>query len=167
MPFYIKLESRVAVLGTSLKFRPHTTCHRRSYLEQVRRLYGSCAEVFLCLPAFSIGVVGLTTALQAQDEGHSVTIIADTFPTDSRLQHRSYTSQWAAAILQSFAEADDKWLQAVEKETFEVFLRLSDPQSADAESCFLWVDTKCYFEAIPQGPWQTAGADFLIGVRSY
>ena len=95
-------------------------------------------------------------------------IIADTFPTDSRLQDCLYTSQWAAAIHLSFAEADDKWLQAIEKETFEVFLRLSNPQSADAaEGCFLRVDAKCYFEDIPKGPWQTAGADFLIGVRSY
>ena len=46
------------------------------------------------------GVVGLSTALRIAEQGYDVTIVAETFPTDSKTIR--YTSHWAVGTFTQF-----------------------------------------------------------------
>ncbi|KAA1473001.1 FAD dependent oxidoreductase [Dentipellis sp. KUC8613] len=81
------------------------------------------------------GVVGLTTALKIQEEeGYTVTIVAETLPTDPK--SIKYTSHWAGAHHVSMPSESDPRKADLEKETFKVMWDLSAPGS-EAEGCFL------------------------------
>ncbi|EJF63901.1 D-amino-acid oxidase [Dichomitus squalens LYAD-421 SS1] len=120
------------------------------------------------------GVVGLTTAVKIQEKGeYNVTIIAETFPTDPKTI--MYTSLWAGAHHVSHAANDAKQM-AIDRETFNVMWKLSEPGGA-AEHCFLRVAQTDYlldgrdecldwmpdFKTLPQDalvPGTSAGTSF-------
>ncbi|KAI0251943.1 nucleotide-binding domain-containing protein [Lactifluus subvellereus] len=81
------------------------------------------------------GVIGLTTAIKIQERGgYSVTILAETFPTDPKCI--TYASHWAGAHHVSAAPADDLRQQRLERETFDTMWGMSAP-GGEAEGCFL------------------------------
>ncbi|KAG8995401.1 hypothetical protein FRB94_009714 [Tulasnella sp. JGI-2019a] len=73
------------------------------------------------------GVIGLSTAIKAQEVGHTVTIIAEFLPQDTKNIH--YTSPWAGAHHVSFAEGDQGQLK-MDRETFEITWKLLDDDQA-------------------------------------
>ncbi|EJD46855.1 D-amino-acid oxidase [Auricularia subglabra TFB-10046 SS5] len=95
------------------------------------------------------GVVGLSTALKAQEKGHIVTIIADALPGDVKGPH--YTSPWAGAHHVSFAAADDLRQQGFDRETFKVMWEMSAPGS-EAEGCFMRLPQTEYFAEVRVRP---------------
>ncbi|KAG8868896.1 hypothetical protein FRB98_003161 [Tulasnella sp. 332] len=74
------------------------------------------------------GVIGLSTAIIAQEAGHTVTIVADCLPEDTKSIY--YTSPWAGAHHVSFAENDQDQLN-MDRETFEIMWKLMENGSAD------------------------------------
>ncbi|KAI9444298.1 hypothetical protein H4582DRAFT_2071850 [Lactarius indigo] len=81
------------------------------------------------------GVIGLSTAIKVQERGdYSVTILAETFPTDSKCI--KYTSHWAGAHHVSAAGVNDLRLQNLERKTFDIMWEMSAP-GGEAEGCFL------------------------------
>ncbi|GJJ06493.1 hypothetical protein Clacol_000685 [Clathrus columnatus] len=62
------------------------------------------------------GIVGLTTALEIQAKGHSVTIYAESLPGDEK--HARYTSPWAGAH-HLMTAGDDPKKREYELETFK------------------------------------------------
>ncbi|KIK70227.1 hypothetical protein GYMLUDRAFT_213420 [Collybiopsis luxurians FD-317 M1] len=83
------------------------------------------------------GVIGLTTAIRIQEakgDQYHVTIIAETFPSDSRTI--SYTSFWAGAQA-ICTRTDDVNLRRMERETFDEVWELSEPDSGAAKGCLL------------------------------
>ncbi|KAI0341357.1 D-amino-acid oxidase [Trametopsis cervina] len=88
------------------------------------------------------GVIGLTTAVKIQEEGHyDVTIISEIFPSDPK--DIRYTSLWAGAHHVSHAEGEPKQ-QAIDQETFNVLWNLSAP-GGEAEGCFLRIRETDFF----------------------
>ncbi|EKM56489.1 uncharacterized protein PHACADRAFT_172168 [Phanerochaete carnosa HHB-10118-sp] len=88
------------------------------------------------------GVVGLTTALKVLEKGeHTVSIVADTFPSDPKTI--KYTSLWAGAHHVSHAEGDLKQ-QKIDEDTFKVMWEMSAP-GGEAEGCFLRLPQTDYF----------------------
>ncbi|KAI5996464.1 hypothetical protein F5J12DRAFT_772686 [Pisolithus orientalis] len=80
------------------------------------------------------GVVGLSTAIRIQEKGgYRVTIIAETFPIDSK--NIRYTSHWAGAHHVS-AAFDDKRQREMDKETFEIMWKDS-AHGRPIQGCFL------------------------------
>ncbi|KIO16621.1 hypothetical protein M407DRAFT_16388 [Tulasnella calospora MUT 4182] len=77
------------------------------------------------------GVVGLSTAIKAQEAGHSVTIVAEALPGDVKSIH--YTSPWAGAHHVSLAGKDARQ-QRMDRETFKTMWAMSENE---AEGCFL------------------------------
>ncbi|KAJ7098334.1 D-amino-acid oxidase [Mycena epipterygia] len=67
------------------------------------------------------GVIGLSTAIRAQEAGFNVTIFAETFPGDKK--SIKYTSCWAAANHLSVATTN-VLLHELERETLPIFLGL-------------------------------------------
>ncbi|KAK4058755.1 carboxypeptidase Y-deficient [Microbotryomycetes sp. JL221] len=68
------------------------------------------------------GVVGLSTALQLQNRGYEVTIIAEHMPGDPKTI--KYTSPWAGAHHVSVATGADMRMHNFDKDTFEHMSRL-------------------------------------------
>ncbi|THH29705.1 hypothetical protein EUX98_g4484 [Antrodiella citrinella] len=88
------------------------------------------------------GVVGLTTAVKIQEKGgYSVTIVAETFPSDPKTIR--YTSLWAGAHHVSHADGDKKQ-EAVDIATFKVMWDLSQ-QGGEAEGSFLRLEQTDYY----------------------
>ncbi|TDL21987.1 nucleotide-binding domain-containing protein [Rickenella mellea] len=88
-----------------------------------------------------LGVVGLSTALKIQERGYSVTIIAETLPSDPKTIR--YTSHWAGAHHVSIA-GDDVRQQKMDRETFRI---MWDMSGNEAEGCFLRIpQTEFYCE---------------------
>ncbi|KAH9932225.1 D-amino-acid oxidase [Fomitopsis serialis] len=88
------------------------------------------------------GVVGLTTAVLAQEKGgYDVTIIAERFPTDPK--SIDYCSAWAGGHHVSFANGDER-MQKIDSATFKRMWELSEPR-ADAEHCFLRIQETQFF----------------------
>jgi D-aspartate oxidase len=95
------------------------------------------------------GVIGLSTAIKVQERGaYSITILAETFPTDSKCI--KYTSHWAGAHHVS-APAADLRQQKLEKETFDIMWELSTP-GGEAEGCFLRAPQTEYYTAKEGNP---------------
>lgn len=88
------------------------------------------------------GVIGLTTAVKLQDSGYTVTLVAETLPTDPK--NIRYTSPWAGAHHVSSAK-DDPWLQKLDMDTFKIMWDMSVPGSG-AEECFLRVIQTEFYE---------------------
>ncbi|KAH7102135.1 D-amino-acid oxidase [Auriculariales sp. MPI-PUGE-AT-0066] len=88
------------------------------------------------------GVVGLSTAVKAQDAGHTVTIVADILPGDPK--SAEYTSPWAAAHHVSQATPEDKFQQELDTTTFREFWRMSEPES-DASGCLMRMQQTDYY----------------------
>ncbi|KAH7098324.1 D-amino-acid oxidase [Auriculariales sp. MPI-PUGE-AT-0066] len=84
-----------------------------------------------------VGVVGLPTALKAQEAGHIVIIIASELPGDPKSTH--YTSPWAGAHHISEAAPDDTFQRELDVATFHEFWKMSAPES-DAQGCFMRLD---------------------------
>ncbi|KAH9062857.1 nucleotide-binding domain-containing protein [Lactarius vividus] len=97
------------------------------------------------------GVIGLSTAIKAQERGgYSVTILAETFPTDSKCI--KYTSHWAGAHhVLSNAGAGDLRLQNLERKTFDIMWEMSAP-GGEAEGCFLRAPQTDYYAAKEENP---------------
>jgi len=87
------------------------------------------------------GVIGLSTAIKAQQKGFQVTIIADALPGDTKSIH--YTSPWAGAHHVGYAANDAK--AEMEKETFNMFWDMSTPGN-EAEGCFMRITQTEYYE---------------------
>ncbi|KAG8988015.1 hypothetical protein FRB90_003015 [Tulasnella sp. 427] len=85
------------------------------------------------------GVVGLSTAIKAQEAGHSVTIVAEALPGDVKSIH--YTSPWAGAHHVSLAGKDVRQ-QRMDRETFKTMWALSENE---AEGCFLRLPQAEYY----------------------
>ncbi|KAG8795295.1 hypothetical protein FRC12_016309 [Ceratobasidium sp. 428] len=79
------------------------------------------------------GVVGLSTALRIQELGYKVTILAENLPGDKKTIE--YTSPWAAAYHVSLA-GDDMRQQGMDRETFQVLWKMSEPNHP-AANCFM------------------------------
>ncbi|KAF8837094.1 nucleotide-binding domain-containing protein, partial [Paxillus ammoniavirescens] len=108
------------------------------------------------------GVVGLSTAIKIQERGgYRVTIVAETFPTDPRTIR--YTSHWAGAhhVSQAFGDVRQK---AMDKETFEVMWRDSEPEgNGTAAGCFLRHNhTEFRADGVDPSPW----LDHMPGFRA-
>ncbi|KII91260.1 hypothetical protein PLICRDRAFT_104635, partial [Plicaturopsis crispa FD-325 SS-3] len=89
------------------------------------------------------GVVGLTTAIRIQeDAGHSVTIVAETLPTDPK--SIQYTSAWAGAHHVGSGGDVDERQQKLNQETFDVMWSLSSPGSP-TETLFLRIKQTEYY----------------------
>ena len=131
-------------LGKSLRYSslahpsPKSPCHKPQSSEPVRVCLCECK---VCqrshLRSLLPGVIGLSTAIRAQQAGHSVTIIADVLPGDPKSQHTThYTSPHAGAHHVSHAQPEDPRQQDLDRETFHEFWRLSE-ESNDAQGCFM------------------------------
>ncbi|KAI9458838.1 nucleotide-binding domain-containing protein [Lactarius psammicola] len=95
------------------------------------------------------GVIGLSTAIKVQERGdYSVTILAETFPTDSKCI--KYTSHWAGAHHVSAAAADLPSLD-LERKTFDIMWEMSTP-GGEAEGCFLRAPQTDYYAAKEGNP---------------
>ncbi|KIJ14603.1 D-aspartate oxidase [Paxillus involutus ATCC 200175] len=99
------------------------------------------------------GVVGLSTAIKIQERGgYRVTIVAETFPTDPRTIR--YTSHWAGAhhVSQAFGDVRQK---AMDKETFEVMWRDSEPKENGAAAGYFFRHNQTEFRAdgVDPSPW--------------
>ncbi|KAK9760752.1 hypothetical protein K7432_014894, partial [Basidiobolus ranarum] len=95
------------------------------------------------------GVIGLTSALVLQREGYKVHIVADHLPGEF---HPDYTSPWAGANWNSFAEKDDCKLHEFEKIAFNRFKELEKFPEAGIKS-FLGIN---YYDKKPSdwcAPW--------------
>ncbi|KAF9239271.1 hypothetical protein BU15DRAFT_62037 [Melanogaster broomeanus] len=106
------------------------------------------------------GVIGLSTAIKIQERGgYRVTLVAETFPTDPRTIR--YTSHWAGAhhVSQAFGDARQK---AMDKETFEVMWRDSEPEGRGAAAgCFFRHNhTEFRADGIDPSPWLDYMPDF-------
>jgi glycine/D-amino acid oxidase-like deaminating enzyme len=86
------------------------------------------------------GVIGLSTAIRAQEQGHNVTILAKCLPGDMSTE---YTSPWAGAHHVSFADGDEKQHE-MDQETFKVMWDMSEP-GQPGEHCFLRLEQKEYY----------------------
>jgi len=92
------------------------------------------------------GVVGLSAAIKIQENGgYHVTIIGETIPGDPKSIR--YTSPWAGAHHVSTAVGNPR-LKQLDKETFDVMWKLSEPGS-ETEGLFLRIDQKDYYEVEP------------------
>ncbi|KAF8632057.1 hypothetical protein AX15_002079 [Amanita polypyramis BW_CC] len=82
------------------------------------------------------GVIGLSTAIKIQEKGgYNVSIISEIFPTDPK--DTRYTSHFAGAqFVSSASTRDDIRQRRIEKESYDVFQRLSEPGGA-TEQYFL------------------------------
>ncbi|ODV88052.1 hypothetical protein CANARDRAFT_193881 [[Candida] arabinofermentans NRRL YB-2248] len=69
------------------------------------------------------GVVGLTNAYELAKLGHSITIVAQTIPSDFQF-HANYTSPFAGANWHSFASLEDKYVQDIDIVGYHKFLEL-------------------------------------------
>ncbi|CCM01224.1 uncharacterized protein FIBRA_03272 [Fibroporia radiculosa] len=88
------------------------------------------------------GVAGLTTAITIQEKGgYSVTIVAETFPSDPKTI--KYCSFWAGGHHVSHAGGDAR-LQKIDSDTFKIMWDLSAP-GGDAEACFMRISETQYF----------------------
>ncbi|PAV20663.1 D-amino-acid oxidase [Pyrrhoderma noxium] len=87
------------------------------------------------------GVVGLSTAIKIQESGHSVTIVAETFPDEPK--NIRYTSWWSGAHHVSLS-GDDTRQQAFDRETFKIMWEMSEP-GKDSEECFLRIPQTEYY----------------------
>ncbi|CCM01227.1 uncharacterized protein FIBRA_03275 [Fibroporia radiculosa] len=88
------------------------------------------------------GVIGLTTAVSIQEKGgYSVTVIAETFPSDPKSV--KYTSLWAGAYHVIYRENDERE-RKIQEDTFKVMWNLSEPDG-EAEHCFRRVTTLEYY----------------------
>ncbi|KAF8588005.1 D-aspartate oxidase [Ramaria rubella] len=88
------------------------------------------------------GIVGLTTALEIQSNGHEVTIYADSLPGDDKSTR--YTSPWAGAHHVSIM-GDDPTKREYERQTFEHMWAESAEGSEEAR-CFIRVAQRDYYE---------------------
>jgi len=86
------------------------------------------------------GVVGLSTAIKAQEEGYQVTIIAESVPGDVKSTH--YTSPWAGAHHVSVTLQEPQRTMA--SDTFKAFWEMSAP-ARDSEGCFMRISQTEYF----------------------
>jgi len=102
------------------------------------------------------GVVGLTTAVQIQEQGgYQVSIIADVFPTDEK--SIKYTSIWAGAH-HVLNVTEDVRQQRMDMETFKWMWDLSEPGTETAQYFMRLIQTEYYteeglmppFERMPQ-----------------
>ncbi|KAH9000765.1 hypothetical protein EDB86DRAFT_3063668 [Lactarius hatsudake] len=95
------------------------------------------------------GVIGLSTAIKVQERGdYSVTILAETFPTDSKCI--KYTSHWAGAHHVSTAGADLLIIE-LERKTFDIMWEMSAP-GGEAEGCFLRAPQTDYYTPKEENP---------------
>ncbi|KAH9053180.1 nucleotide-binding domain-containing protein [Lactarius vividus] len=96
------------------------------------------------------GVIGLSTAITVQERGdYSITILAETLPTDSKCI--KYTSHWAGAHHVSAAGIGDLRLQNLERKTFDIMWEMSAP-GGEAEGCFLRAPQTDYYVAKEENP---------------
>ncbi|KDQ10522.1 hypothetical protein BOTBODRAFT_36218 [Botryobasidium botryosum FD-172 SS1] len=97
------------------------------------------------------GVIGLSSAIRAQERGHQVTIVAEYLPGDTH--GAEYTSPRAGAHHVSETGHEDLWKQGIERETFKVFWEMSEPGS-DAEECFFRIPQLQYhgLELVGESP---------------
>ncbi|KAH9036564.1 nucleotide-binding domain-containing protein [Lactarius hengduanensis] len=95
------------------------------------------------------GVIGLSTAIKVQERGdYFVTILAETFPTDSKCI--KYTSHWAGAHHVSTAGADLPIID-LERKTFDIMWEMSAP-GGEAEGCFLRAPQTDYYATKEENP---------------
>ncbi|KAF8600607.1 D-amino-acid oxidase, partial [Ceratobasidium sp. AG-I] len=87
------------------------------------------------------GVVGLSTAIRAQELGHKVTILAEYIPGDKKTIE--YTSPWAGAHHVSLA-GNDLRQQTMDRETFQVMWKMSEVDHP-AGGCFMRIPQSEHF----------------------
>jgi D-aspartate oxidase len=95
------------------------------------------------------GVVGLSTAIEAQEKGHHVTIIAEHFPGDP--DDIKYTSIWAGAHhVSTSLDAQGQGHTALDRTTFDKMWAMSAP-GHPAEACFMRLPQSEYCEEADAG----------------